>query len=181
LEAGKVGKMGLIQAYAGDGKGKTTASVGLAVRATGHGLKVGFISFFKDPKLFNYGEYAVLKKLGVEIFVFSRKHPHFFKNVSPDEIRVECLKGLEFVKDLFRDDSWDMLILDEVNIGLRDGFLTEAEVLSLLEMRPGGLELILTGRGLTQGIIDKADLVSKVEKVKHYYDRGVKKRKGIEY
>jgi cob(I)alamin adenosyltransferase len=93
----------------------------------------------------------------------------------------ECSKGLEFIKELFQDPSWDMLVLDEINIAVRDGFLKEEEVLSLLEAKPEKLELVLTGRGVTEKIMEKADLVSEVKEVKHPYNRGIKGRQGIEY
>ena len=172
---------GFIQVYTGDGKGKSTAAIGQAVRATGHGFKVGFVSFFKDPEVFGYGEYESLQKLGIRTFLFARRHPHFYKDLSFDEVRRECLRGLEFIKGLFADETWDMLVLDEINITLRDGFLEEEEVLSLLELKPQNLELILTGRGATEGIIEKADLVSEVKKLKHPYEQGIRHREGIEY
>ena len=151
---------GLIQIYTGDGKGKSTAAIGQAVRAAGHGFKVGFISFFKPP---------------------AKKHPHFYKEVSSDQLREECSKGIEFVKELFKDESWDMLVLDELDIALRDGFLKEEEVLALLRAKPEKLELILTGRGATEKVTKEADLVTEVKKVKHPYDQGVQGREGIEY
>jgi cob(I)alamin adenosyltransferase len=144
-------KKGSIQVYTGTGKGKSTAAIGQAVRAAGHGFKVGFLSF------------------------------HFYKELNPDDVCQECSKGLEFIKELIRDPSWDMLVLDELNIALRDGFLKEEDVLSLLNAKPDKLELVLTGRGVTEKIIEKADLVSEIREVKHPYGRGVKSRKGIEY
>ncbi len=172
---------GLIQVYTGDGKGKSTAAIGQAVRAAGHGFKVGFVSFFKDPETFGCGEYEPLQKLGIKTSFFARRHPHFYKEISPGEVREECLKGLEFIKGLFADETWDMLVLDEINIAMREGFLKEEEVLSLLELKPQKLELILTGRGATEGIMEKADLVSQIKKMKHPYDQGVQGREGIEY
>ena len=177
---------GLIQVYTGAGKGKSTAAIGQAARAAGHGFKVGFVSFFKDPEAFGpeafgYGEYKSLKKLGIKTFLFAKKHPHFYKELNPDDVCQECSRGLEFIKELFRDLSWDMLILDEINIAVRDGFLKEEAVISLLEKKPEKLELILTGRGATEKIIEKADLVSEVREVKHPYSQGIKSRKGIEY
>ena len=174
-------KKGLIQVYTGNGKGKSTAAIGQAARAAGHGLKVGFISFFKDPDAFGYGEYKSLEKLGVKTFLFARKHPHFYKELNPDDVCQQCRQGLESIKELFQDQSWDMLVLDEINIAMRDGFLKEDDVLSLLQMKPEKLELVLTGRGVGQRIIEKADLVSEIREVKHPYTRGIKSRKGIEY
>jgi len=172
---------GLVQVYTGDGKGKSTAAIGQAVRAAGHGFKVGFVSFFKDPEAFGCGEYEPLQKLGIKTSFFARRHPHFYKDLSFDGVRRECLRGLEFIKGLFADETWDMLVLDEINIALRDGFLEEEKILSLLELKPQKLELILTGRGATEGIIEKADLVSEVKKLKHPYEQGIRGRGGIEY
>ena len=172
---------GLIQVYTGDGKGKSTAAIGQAVRAAGHGFKVGFVSFFKDPEVFGYGEFESLQKLGIRTFLFARRHPHFYKKISLDEVREECLKGIEFVKELFHDQSWDMLVLDEIDIAVRDGFLREEEVLSLLEAKPEKLELVLTGRGATEKIIEKADLVSEIKEIKHPYEQGIGSREGIEF
>jgi len=172
---------GLIQVYTGDGKGKSTAAIGQAARAAGHGFKVGFISFFKDPEVFGYGEYNSMQKLGIKTFLFARKHPHFYNELNLDEVCEECYKGLGFIKQLFQDQSWDMLVLDEIDIALRDGFLKEEEILSLLEEKPDKLELILTGRGATEKVIKKADLVSEVKEVKHPHSRGIESREGIEY
>lgn len=174
-------KKGLIQVYTGNGKGKSTAAIGQAVRAAGHGFKVGFISFFKDPDVFGYGEYESMEKLGIQTFLFARKHPHFYKGLNPDEVREECLAGLKFVRGLLQDGSWDMLVLDEMNIALRDGFLREEEILSLLAAKPEALELVLTGRGVPERIVEKADLVSEIREVKHPYSQGIKSREGIEY
>lgn len=172
---------GLIQVYTGDGKGKTTAAVGLAVRAVGQGLKVCYLSFYKEPDKWGYGEHRVLKKLGVATFGFAGKHPHFYKNVSKNEVRRECLKAMEFIRKIYQEKEYDILILDEVLVSLHDGFLKEKEVLDILDLKPKDLELVLTGRGATKKIVKKADLVSEIKKVKHPYDSGIKGRKGIEY
>ena len=177
----RVKRRGLIQVYTGDGKGKTTAALGLACRARGHNFKVCYISFQKDPERWGCGEHRMLKKLGVDVFGFAKKHPHFYKNIDPEDIRRECLKGINFIEKIYRQKNCDLLILDEINISVHDGFLKENEVLSLMERKPKGLELVLTGRNATKKIMEKADLVSEVVKIKHPYDSGVKGRKGIEY
>lgn len=174
-------RQGLIQIYTGEGKGKTTAGVGLACRARGHNLKVCYIYFHKDPDRFGYGELKSLKKLGVNIFGFAKKHPHFYKKIDPDNVRKECLKGIEFIKRVFQRNKYDVLILDEILVSLRDGFLEEKEILGILNSKPENLEIILTGRGTTQKIIERANLISRIEKIKHPFDCGVKARKGIEY
>lgn len=172
---------GLIQIYTGDGKGKTTAAVGLACRARGQGLKVCYIYFHKDPEKWGCGELKVLEKLGVTVKGFAKKHPHFNKKVTPKDVRKEYLEGLKFIKKVYKENKYDILILDEINISLRDGFLKEEEALDILNFKPEKLELILTGRGATKKIIKKADLASEIKKIKHPYDSGMKGRKGIEY
>lgn len=174
-------RKGLIQIYTGEGKGKTTAAAGLACRARGHNLRVCFIYFHKDPDKWGYGEIRTLQKMGVDVFGFAKEHPHFFKNADPDKIRNECLEGLKFIKKVFKEKKYDILILDEINISLRSGFLKEEEILNILNSKPKDLELILTGRGTTEKMIKKADLVSEIKKVKHPFDTGIKGRKGIEY
>lgn len=174
-------KQGLIQIYTGEGKGKTTAAVGLALRARGHNLKVGYIFFHKDPKKFGYAELKLLKKVGVEVFGFSHKHPHFYKNLKPHSVRCECLKGMNFIKKIYCDGNYDILILDEILISLRGGFLKEKEILEIMKLKPRSMELIMTGRGAISRIIKEADLVSIINKKKHYFDTGIKKRKGIEF
>lgn len=174
-------RKGLIQVYTGEGKGKTTAAVGLAIRARGHNLKVCFIYFHKDPQKWGYGEHRILKKVGVDIFGFAKRHSRFDKKVARDKIRNNCLRGLEFIRTLYQKSKYDILILDEINISLRDGLIKERELLEILKIKPKKLELVLTGRGVTKRIIQKADLVSYIKKIKHPYDLGQKSRKGIEY
>jgi len=173
-------KKGLIQVYTGDGKGKTTASIGQAIRAKGHKFKVCFVYFFKNLKDFPYGEVEVLKGLGIETIGFVPHHPHFHKNIRAERVREDCLKALESVKEIFLK-GYDMVILDEILIALRDGFLKEREILELLEKKPESLDIILTGRGVTRKIIEIADLVTEMKKIKHPFNRGIKGREGIEY
>jgi len=185
----KIGNMiemrkGLIQIYTGPGKGKTTAAVGLAVRAIGHDFNVCWIYFHKEPSKWGYNELKVLDKLGVKIFGFAEKHPHFYKDVTSEELREECLKGVAFVENIFKEDKYDLIVLDEIIISVRDGFLKEEELIDLLDKKPEKTELVLTGRGssdMMDSLIQKADLVSKIESIKHYYDSGVESRAGIEY
>lgn len=174
-------RRGLIQVYTGEGKGKTTAAVGLACRAQGQGLAVCYLYFHKDPEKWEYGEHRSLEKLGIDVVGFAKKHPHFYKDVSREEVRRECLAGLEFINKVYREGRYDILILDEINISLAEGFLKEEEVLEVLDRKPEYLELILTGREAAAKIIEKADLVSEIQKVKHPYDLGVPAREGIEY
>ena len=172
---------GLIHVYTGNGKGKTTAAIGLTIRARAQNLRVCYIYFHKEPERWGDTEHGILAELGVDILGFAKKHPHFFKDVTKDETRKECLDGLEVIKRIFHENKYDLLILDEINISMRDGFLREEEVLEVLEAKPEGLELVLTGRSVPQKIIEKADLVSEIKAIKHPYDMGIQMKKGIEY
>jgi cob(I)alamin adenosyltransferase len=177
----KMAKRGLIHVYTGDGKGKTTAALGLAIRARGHGLRVAYIYFHKDPGRWGYGEHRILKRIGVDAFGFATRHPDFCSKLNPEKIRRECLRGLRFIGSLYEKNKYDMIILDEINISLRDGFLKEEELLNIMKTKPRELELVLTGRGAKEEVIECADLVSEIEKIKHPYDSGVRRRPGIEY
>ncbi len=173
-------KKGLIQIYTGDGKGKTSAAVGQAVRALGHTLRVCYISFFKDPRKWGYGEMGILRKWGVDVYHFATKHPCFYKKIRKELVRQECLCALGFIAEIFERD-YDLLVLDEINIALRDGFLKEDEILLLLKKKPKLLEVVLTGRGATPELIKRASLVTEMKKIKHPLNVGTKARKGIEY
>jgi cob(I)alamin adenosyltransferase len=145
---------GLIEVYTGDGKGKTTAVIGLACRATGHNLKVCYIYFHKNPEKWGYGEFKILEKIGVDIFGFAKEHPHFDK-VEKEKLREECLKGIEFIKKIYKEKKYDVIICDEILISLRDGFLNEEEIIKIMEEKPENIELVLTGRYITEKIIEK--------------------------
>lgn len=176
-----MGKKGLVEVYSGNGKGKTSASIGIAIRAKAHNLKVCYIYFHKDPEKYGNGEIKILKEIGIDVFGFAKKHPFCNKNVKLEKIRNECLKGLEFLKNIYEKNIYDVIILDEILISLRDGFLKEEEIMEIIEKKPEKVELILTGRGVTEKIIEKADLVSEIRNIKHPYDRGIKAREGFEY
>jgi len=173
-------KIGLIEVYTGEGKGKTTASIGLAIRAKAHNFKVCYISFHKNPSKFKYAEQNILKKLKIDVFCFSKKHP-FCDKIDFNDLRKDCLLALEFIREKIYPKGYDLLILDEINISLRDGFLKEDEVISLLKDKPKNLEIVLTGRGCPSKIIELADLVSEIKKIKHPFDKNIKAKRGIEF
>lgn len=174
-------KKGLIEVYTGDGKGKTTSAIGLSIRAKGNNMNACIIFFHKNPERWKYGEDEILKKIGIDLFYFAKEHPYFNKNLKKEDIRKECLKGIEFVKKIYDGKKYDIIILDEILISLRDGFLKEEEIIEIMEKKPENIELILTGRGATEKIIERADLVSEIKKIKHPFDKGIKARRGIEY
>ncbi|MCP4650514.1 MAG: cob(I)yrinic acid a,c-diamide adenosyltransferase [PVC group bacterium] len=173
--------IGMVQVYTGEGKGKTTAAVGLAVRATAQNLKVCYVSFHKNPSRWRYGEIKVLRKIGVEVFHFARKHPFCDKNPDKNRLSKECDKGLKKIRRIFNEKKYDVLIVDELNICVRDGFLKEEDVLALILGKPKRMELVITGRGATKKIIKHADYVSYIKEVKHPYLKGALARRGIEY
>jgi len=175
----------MIQIYTGDGKGKTTAAVGLAVRAVGAGFKVYFWQFCKAQPS---SEVAVLNKLGVDIRRFGQDSFINPKNPSEEDI-LAAKRGLDEFASLVgvwltkpvQDLVSTLLILDEILIAVLFKLISEADVLNLIESCPKDVELVLTGRGATPRIIELADLVTEMSLVKHPYKESVNARVGIEY
>lgn len=168
---------GKIQVYTGKGKGKTTAALGLALRAAGAGLKVYIGQFIKG---YPYNENTILKKIkSIKIEQFGRGC--FIKGQPKKKDKELARKGLEKVRRVMRQEKYDLLILDEINIALKFELLSLDEVVKLIKTKPGGLELVLTGRYAPAEILKLADLVTEMKEVKHYYKKGVPARKGMEY
>ncbi len=169
----------MIQVYTGDGKGKTTASLGLALRACGHGFKVLMIQFMKGSK--NYGELLSSEHVpGLEII--QKGLPTFVKKGEPSEEDLRLAgEGMDLARKAVRDAAYDILILDEINCAMDYGLVEVAEVLDLIEKKPDGMELVLTGRYAPPEVLAAADLITEMTKVKHYYDGGVQMREGIEF
>ena len=173
---------GLIQVYTGNGKGKTTSAIGQAIRAAGHGHKVCFIYFLKNLQDYKPGEIEGMQKMGIRILNFVPKSPLFYKDINASKLRKQCLNAVGIIKkEIFGDKTIDLLILDEINIITHYSYIKEEEILSFLKDKPEKLEIILTGRGASQGLLEHADLVSKIEKIKHPFDKGIKAREGMEY
>lgn len=172
---------GLIHIYTGDGKGKTTSAVGLGVRALGHNLKVCYTYFHKQPDKYGYTEIKNLEKLGATIYGFAKGHPFCDSSILAKNLIEEAPIGLSFLKDLIQQEQFDLLILDEIIISVRDGYLPEEQLLDFILSKPKNLELVMTGRGATPSMIALADYVSNITKVKHPYDRRITSREGIEY
>lgn len=172
---------GLIHIYTGDGKGKTTAAIGLCTRALGHGQKVLYSSFHKDPDRYGYTEMTGLKKLGALVLNFAKGHPDLNKRMTREETTQQVQNGVNELKDLLTRESFDLLVMDEILIAVRDGFLPEDELLDFMRLKPQTLELVLTGRGATEKAIELAHYVSFLQKIKHPYDQQIPSREGIEY
>ena len=174
----KKGK-GLIQVFTGNGKGKTSAALGSILRAAGHNLKV-FIVFFMKGK-YPYGEFSSLPRLpNVEVASFGLRCLVDPNNINPEEIEQAAL-ALKTARQAMLSGKYDMVVLDEVNVAVYFKLIRPDDVIQLIEEKPPGVELILTGRYAETSVIERADLVTEMVKIKHPYDRGVKARKGIEY
>lgn len=171
---------GLIHIYCGDGKGKTTASVGLAVRAAGAGKQVLFAQFFKDG---SSSEIEVLSAIhGIEV-EFCKTQYGFFKNMSEqtrEQVQQEYSKLLETVLQRSAH-TVDLLVLDEVISACNHGVVSEEYLMNFLRNKPNRLEVVLTGRNPSDRLLNIADYISEMCKRKHPFDQGVKARKGIEF
>lgn len=174
-------QLGLIHVYTGDGKGKTTAAVGLAARALGNGLRVCYCSFHKRPEKYGYTEIESLRKLGATLLIFAKGHPHLDKSIDQEEIRREVPEAIAHLQNLLKNNAYDLLILDEVLISVRDHYLEETVLLNFIKTKPRHTELVLTGRGATEKVMELADYVTFCKKLKHPYDNGITSRSGIEY
>lgn len=173
-----IGK-GYIQVYTGNGKGKTTAALGLALRAAGHGLKVRIIQFMKG--WIDYGELNGVRMLGANVQIHQAGRDTFVNRKSPDAEDVRMARqGWELAKGIVLGKQADIVILDEINCAVDFGLVSEAEVLEVLRAKPHGMELVLTGRGAPAAFLEIADLVTEMREVKHYYEQGVDARVGIE-
>lgn len=168
---------GFIQIYTGEGKGKTTAAIGLAVRALGAGLKVAFLQFFKPD---TSSEVLILKQFEPNLFYQNFGEGKFVRGKVNQSLKDNLLKGWTLAKKLIKEGSYDLVILDEIFYVLEWGIINLKEFLEVLKEKADKVEVVLTGRKAPQEIVEMADLVSEVKKVKHYFDRGVLARKGIE-
>jgi cob(I)alamin adenosyltransferase len=170
---------GLVQVYTGNGKGKTTASFGLALRAIGRGLKVYIIQFIKGG--FDYGELYIADKLpGLTLKAYGRGK--FISEKKPDKIDVDlAIAALKEAQDVIKSGEVDVVILDEINVALNLKLVEIEKVLKLIKEKPEKMEIVLTGRNAPVEIVQAADLVTEMIEIKHPYNAGFKARKGIEY
>jgi len=170
---------GRVQVYTGDGKGKTTASVGLAVRAAGAGLRVAFVQFVKGGR--RSSELAALEQLGVRVERPAERSTGLLGAGVTDDDRAAADDAMHIARAVVGSGEYDLVVLDEANIAVRSGLVEEFALCVLIDTRPATVELVLTGRGASPAIIERADLVTEMVPVKHPYDSGLPARLGIEY
>ncbi len=171
---------GKLQVYTGTGKGKTTAALGLAFRASGHGFKTALLCFMKGN--IEYGELkAARDNEFIDVFQLGRETFVDKENPDPEDVRL-AEKGFEKAEEIIDSNAYDIVVLDEINVVLDFKLLEIPEVMRLIRKRGEGTELVCTGRGAPEEIKNEADLVTEVRELKHYYSEdGTESRKGIEY
>jgi cob(I)alamin adenosyltransferase len=170
---------GMVQVYTGDGKGKTTAALGLACRAVGHGYNVLIIQFIKGS--IEYGELESARRLAPHLTIrpMGRGCRVSRENPDPEDVKL-CREGMLYAQRAIASGEYDIVVLDEINVAVDLGLVRKEEVLRLLDERPPHVELILTGRRAAPEIMERADLVTEMKEIKHYYRKGVASRTGIE-
>jgi len=172
-------RLGLVQVYTGNGKGKTTAALGLALRAFGHGLRVYVGQVLKGT---SYGELAGAERLAPLVTIEQYGLPEQVHADEPSpEQRAAAREGLAKAKEALAGARYDIVILDELAVALNYGLVSEAEVLAAIDERPPHVELVITGRNAPASVLDRADLVSEIREVRHPFSTGVEARPGIEF
>jgi cob(I)alamin adenosyltransferase len=175
-------RKGLVICYTGDGKGKTTAALGMAVRATGYNLRTLIWQFIKGS--WHYGELDGLALLAPYVEV--RQKGEGFVGIVDDKLprevhRTTALAALREVREEIVSEKWHLVILDEIFVGCHLGFFTAADLLQLIEQKPATVHIVMTGRGAPPEVLERADLVTEMREVKHPYQKGELAQKGIDY
>ena len=170
-------KKGYVQIYTGDGKGKTTAAIGLALRAAGAGMKVFIVQFLKEK---GSSEFKPLSKLGDSITFHQYGKDHLIKDKVTEEDKALAQQGFEAAEKAIMSEKYDVIILDEAILTNYFNLLSVDDLLKLIHQKPDSVELVITGRKADPRLIEAADLVTEMKEIKHYYTKGVADRKGIE-
>ncbi len=170
---------GKIELYTGEGKGKTTAAAGLTLRMIGNGYNALFVQFMKSRPS---AEVVMLESCGKEKFRLMRHWDGSFVTEEPTGSQIAMCRNLwrKFQEEL-KESDYNLLVLDEVVVAVSYGLIEEEDLLRFLDAKPSDLEVVMTGRGASDALVEASDLVTEMRKIKHYYDRGVMARKGIEY
>lgn len=169
---------GYIQVYTGNSKGKTTAALGLALRAAGAGLKIFIAQFIKKRRC---SEHKALERFS-DLITLRQYGTGLLRGAEPTEQEVNAAKeGVKEIKEIVASSTYDLVILDEINIAVHYHLVSSDDILDLFDVKPSGVEMVLTGRYADQRIIERADLVTEMNEIKHYIKKGVKARVGIEF
>jgi cob(I)alamin adenosyltransferase len=171
-------EQGCVQVYTGNGKGKTTAALGLALRAVGRGLKVCIFQFIKGGG--PYGEHSAAEKLAPLLTIIQTGRPGWVNTKDITEDRLLAQKALEQARELLNSGDYDIFVCDEINGAVGFGLIDVEQVLDLIRIKPAQVELVLTGRNADERVMAAADLVTEMREIKHYYKAGVPARTGIE-
>ncbi len=168
---------GYVQVYTGDGKGKTTAAIGLAIRALGAGWRVFFAQFLKAGE---YSEHKALAQFSDHLTIRTYGRNVFIKGEPEEEDRRLAQEAYQEIAEILASGHHRLVILDEANVAVHYGLITVDQILDLIDRRAEGVELLITGRYAHSRLIERADLVTEMRGVKHYFDRGIKARVGVE-
>lgn len=168
---------GYVQVYTGDGKGKTTAAIGMAIRAVGAGLKVFIGQFVKNMY---YNELKPLQKFHPNVVVKQYGRSCFIYNDPNEEDIQAARKGFDDIERIIKSKEYDVVILDEANIAMYYNLIPVNEFIRLIDEKPENVELVFTGRKAPGELLEKADLVTEMKEMKHYYNKGIEAREGIE-
>ncbi|WP_334110353.1 cob(I)yrinic acid a,c-diamide adenosyltransferase [Thermodesulfitimonas autotrophica] len=170
---------GLVMVFTGDGKGKTTAALGMALRAWGHGMRVFIVQFVKSDRVMT-GERLAAAQLGERFVIQTLGEGFVFPAADRDRHREAAARALAAAREALTG-GYDMVVLDEITHALRHGLVSEEAVLMLIDAKPPAVHLVLTGRDAPPALVERADLVTEMRAVKHHYARGVPAQKGVEY
>ncbi len=173
-------KDGLLQVYTGDGKGKTTAAFGLAFRAYGRGFKVAVVQFMKTWVTGEVQLAETLENFHIKRIDTSPKFTWEMNEAELEELRLEIRKGFDYVRNLVKENKYDLLVLDEINHIIIKEFVSKEEILEFIDSKPDTLEIVMTGRNAPDWLMEKADLVTEMKCIKHPFEKGIPARVGIE-
>ena len=168
---------GYVQVYTGDGKGKTTAAIGLAIRALGAGWRVFFAQFLKAGE---YSEHKALAQFSDHLTIKTYGRNVFIKGEPEEEDRRLAQEAYQEIAEIVASGHHRLVILDEANVAVHYGLITVDQILDLIDRRAEGVELLITGRYAHSRLLERADLITEMRGVKHYFDRGIKARVGVE-
>jgi cob(I)alamin adenosyltransferase len=173
-------RKGLTVVFTGDGKGKTSAALGIVLRAMGYGMRTCMVAFIKD-NLYS-GEVGGFERLGPDVELIRSGKGYVFQQGAgaPKVHREEAQKGLKVAEEKMQSGAFDILILDEINVAVKLGLVDVAQVLDLIDRKPPLMHLVLTGRGADPAVIERADTVTEMKEIKHPYRQGIEPQKGID-